>query len=276
MSIFAKRKDMEKLKSKDTALLIHIEHSQPIEIGDFVKTLNAVGGLFDDFVASNGGCDEMAKAKLYVEKIEHNCIDIHLCEVASAAMIPFMENVNIIIEFAKHIKGIVDFFANGKGEQPELTQKQLRNTHDLFSINAKDIGGNTSICAIDKSNNVNVYQNCNFGYLGSNSGQNISERIIQEMSTSEERNTHKRQLMKIYQVRSDMSNDTGNKAIIDNISPKKVNLCFDSDELKASVLNSDINPIKKLFLVDVVTQTVSGKLAAYKVTALHEIMDFDE
>lgn len=257
-------------------MLFHIEHSQPIEIGDFVRTLNAVSGLFDDFVGVNGGCEDMAKAKLYVEKVEKGSIDIFLCEAASSALIPFADNVNTIIEFAKHIKGIVEYYANGRGEKPDLSARQLKNTHDLFTINAKDIKGKTSICAVDKNDCGNVFHDCQFNYFSSNSGQNVAERDMLELKSGEEANTYKRQLMKIYQVRSDMANGTGNKAIIDAISSKKINLCFGSDELKAKILKSDNNPIKKVFLVDVVAQTVSGRLAAYKVIALHDIMDFEE
>lgn len=85
-----------KLDPKDTALLVHIEHSKPIEVKDFIATLNAVGSLYSSYVKNNADCKEMANAKLYVEKIEKGCIDVYLCELASCAMIPFMENVNTI------------------------------------------------------------------------------------------------------------------------------------------------------------------------------------
>lgn len=265
---------MAEIESKDTALLVHIKHSKPIEVSDFVKTLNAIGGLFDDFVASNGDCEEVAKAKLYVEKIEKGSIDIHLTEVVSAALIPFAENVNTIIDFAKHIKGIVDYYANGLGEKPSLSARQLKNAHDMFSINAKDIKGDTSICAIDKNNSDNTYNNCTFNYFGSNSGQNVTDRDMQELKGNEERNIYKNQLMKIYQVHKDNGKDVGNKAVIDNIAPhRQIGLTFENDELRKEILHSDKNPLNNLYIVDVVTMTVNGKLAAYKVIALHDVLD---
>lgn len=52
-------------------------------------------------------------------------------------------------------------------------------------------------------------------------------------------------------------------------------MVFETDELKELILNSDENPTKKAFLVDVVVQTVNGRLAAYKVMKLHDIVSLD-
>jgi len=267
----------EKLESKDTALLVHIEHSKPIEVCDFIKTLNAISGLFADYVRRNGECAEMAKAKLYVEKIEHGCIDIHLCEMVSSSIIPFMENANVIMEFAGYIKKIVGFYAKGIGDKPSLSIKELKEVHDLFSVTARDRGGKASIGAIRKADKINVFNNCTFNAYDGNAAQNQArvEADERDGDCGNER-VYKRQLMKIYQMRSDLASDTGNKAIVDAISAKRINLCFESEKLKMTILNSDNNPIKKIFLVDVVVQTVNGNIAAYKVTALHDIMDYEE
>ena len=63
-------------KNNVDAILFHIEHSKPIEISEFVTSLNAIGNLFSLFAKKNGDCKEAAKSKLYVEKIEEGCIDI--------------------------------------------------------------------------------------------------------------------------------------------------------------------------------------------------------
>lgn len=57
-------------KNNVDAILFHIEHSKPIEISEFVTSLNAIGNLFSLFAKKNGDCKEAAKSKLYVEKIE--------------------------------------------------------------------------------------------------------------------------------------------------------------------------------------------------------------
>lgn len=118
------------MRGKDTAILFHIEHSKPIEIGDFVKTLNAISGLFSDYVRKKCDYQDLTQAKLYVEKIEDGCIDIHLCEVVSASIIPFIENANTLMDFSKYIKDIVTYYTKGIGNKPALTIKELINTQN--------------------------------------------------------------------------------------------------------------------------------------------------
>ena len=168
-------------KNNVDAILFHIEHSKPIEISEFVTSLNAIGNLFSLFAKKNGDCKEAAKSKLYVEKIE--------------------EGNSAQNQLEKEIKSI----------------KSVQPVTDMYS----------------------------------------------------------RQLMTIYQMRSDMETDKGNMAVSDAISKNKMAVVFETDELKEMILHSDSNPTKKAYLVDVVLLTVNGKIAAYKVMALHDVIDLE-
>lgn len=278
--IFAKNKamkDVEKIESRETALLVHIEHSKPIELKDFTTSLEALRGLFCDFAAKNGQSKEQTQAKLYVEKIENGCIDIFLCEAVSAGLLPFIENINIILDFSLYIKTVMEYFLLRKGEKPKLDLQEAKNFRDLLEISANDNKGEMSIGAVVKTDTGNVYNNCVFNFQGSNSSQNQIEKDIEEMKSAQPSgNVFKRQLMTIYQIRGDMSSNTGNKAVIDAISPKKLNVVFETDELKRKILNSEENPIRKAYLVDVVLMTVEGRQTAYKVTALHDVIDLSD
>ena len=50
---------------------------------------------------------------------------------------------------------------------------------------------------------------------------------------------------------------------------------FDSDTLEDDILRSAQNPMLKGYIVDVIVQTVQGKPAAYKIMALHDVIDLD-
>lgn len=268
----------ERLDPKDTALLVHIEHSKPIEVKDFIATLNAVGNLYSSYVKKNADCKEMTNAKLYVEKIEKGCIDVYLCELASCAIIPFMENVNTIFDFAKMIKEVVSYYISGTGNEPKFSLSELKACKDLFAVSSNDRGSTTSIGAISKTINGNVYNNCTFNYNDSNSAQNQISRKEAELSvpTEDDEDIRKNQLMTIHQMVGDMALDKGNKAVIDAISKKKVGLLFDNDEIKSQVLHMDGNPTKKAFYVDVSLMYANDRLAAYKVLKLHDIVDLEE
>ena len=49
---------MMEQKNNVDAILFHIEHSKPIEISEFVTSLNAIGNLFSLFAKKNGDCKE--------------------------------------------------------------------------------------------------------------------------------------------------------------------------------------------------------------------------
>lgn len=68
-----------------------------------------------------------------------------------------------------------------------------------------------------------------------------------------------------------------NRVVIDAIFPgKSLALFFDSDEMKEQVLSLASENLDRLFLVDVVVQTIEGKPKAYKVTVLHGFADIGD
>lgn len=266
------------MESTETnAILVHIEHSKPIEINEFTATLNAIGELFTSFAQAKADTKELAQAKLYVDKIEDGCIDVILSDIVSSWFLPFVENMNIILAFSLYAKDIIDYFTKGIGKKPELATQELKQLKDVFSVTARDNNGTMSIGAINKSDKSNVYNYCTINYIQSNSAQKQIENDIELIKKEDPIDDfYSRQLMTIYQLRSDMGSDIGNKAIIESISKKKIAVVFETDKLKNEILNNEYNPTKKAFLVDVVVQTICSRLAAYKVMALHEIIDIDD
>lgn len=266
------------LEVRDTALLVHIKHTKPIEMSEFVSSLSALNGLYSSYVRKNGGSKELSQSKLSVEKIEKGSIDIYLCDLVAATIIPFLENANVILEFASYVKNVYDYFMKGKGEKPSLDAQECDNFSDILNVVAADQGATMSIGAVSKTNSGNVFHNCTFNFGDSNSAQNQIGRekeIIKSVEPTDE--IFSRVLMQIYQLRSDADSNKGNKAIIDEIQRgKHIPVVFESDILKGQILFSDANPTRKAFQVDVKVQTLNGKIVAYKVTALHDIIDLDD
>ena len=270
-SIFQKKIVM----NNNNVLRIHIKNSQPVDVSDFTKTMSAFGTLFSNFAQKNGKSKEEANAKLYVSKIIEGSIDIHLVELASLAVIPFVENSNLILDFAKHIKSIYDYFVLSKGDEPELNVPELKGVHDMVSIPANDRNGLMTVQVInDNAGNV-IFEGCTFNHIEGNGIQNQSDNVLKERKAlSNEGDIYRKQLMTIYQVRKD-GTDRGNKGVIDAISDRKLGLVFDSDILEDEILRSAQNPMLKGYIVDVIVQTVLGKPAAYKIMALHDVIDLD-
>ena len=175
-SIFQKKIVM----NNNNVLRIHIKNSQPVDVSDFTKTMSAFGTLFSNFAQKNGKSKEEANAKLYVSKIIEGSIDIHLVELASLAVIPFVENSNLILEFAKHIKSIYDYFVLSKGDKPELNVPELKGVHDMVSIPANDRNGLMTVQVInDNAGNV-IFEGCTFNHIEGNGIQNQSDNALKE------------------------------------------------------------------------------------------------
>lgn len=264
------------LQPQDTALLFKVTHSKPIEMKDFVATMNSLAYLFEGYAKENADSTEGRKAKLYVEKIEQGCIEVFLQEVVTACALPFMENFNTILGFAGYLGGLVTNAINGRNET-RLSIPELKALSDLFAINAADPQGTTEFGAIARNNPSMQFNNCTFNFGDSNIAQNQVKRTIEqkEQEVASEM-VYERQLMKIFQMRGDMNTNVGNKAIIDTLSTKPLSVVFETDELKRQILSNDDNPTKQAYLVDVVIQTIGGKAVAYKVMALHDIIPLDE
>lgn len=263
---------------QDTVLRIDIEHSKPVEMKDFVSSLNALNGLYSAYVRQNADNAEVSTSKLYVEKVQEGSIIIILCEFVAANILPLMENANIILEFAGYLKKAYSYFARGEGSKPALNRQECAGLRKALDVVASDYKGKITISAVDRVNTMNVHNNffLNFGEV--NGAQNQLQKEEEELAAIEPKDDiHSRVLMQIYQVRNEAELNKGNKAIIDEIfKGKKVSVLFETDELKNDILFLEENPTQKAFQVDVKVQTVNEKVVAYKVIALHDVVDIPE
>ena len=62
----------------------------------------------------------------------------------------------------------------------------------------------------------------------------------------------------------------GDKGVIERISRKPVKVLFPSETIKAELLDTEVNPFRLLFVVDVEVETVGDVVAAYKILSVHE------
>ncbi len=260
---------------RNTALLVHIEHKEPIEVSDFVSSLNALNNLYSSFVKRNADNQVVSKSKLYVEKIENCCIDIYLRELATVSLLPFAENINILFEFAGHIKSIYEYFAHGVGNKPTISAQDCVNYGNMLNVVCASPNTKMETRAIEIGSN-NVFNNCTFNFGESNGAKALLEKAKEELTeTTTNNEIHTRVLMKIYQMRNEEGKDNGNRATIDEIiKGKALGVVFQTDELKKKILfNNSFNPNTCLFQVDVEVKTIEDRPKAYNILALYDIID---
>lgn len=278
-SVIKKNKGMDaKLDPKDTAIRVHIKHTKPVEVNEFVASVTSVSNLFSSYMKENAECKEEVKAKLYVEKIKEGSIDIWLVAPALVGLIAFAENANKLCDFVKHINDFIAHFTRGLNPEKKYTLSELRDLKELLTPTSTDRDGQIAIDAININTNQVVTQGTPVTFDSSNSIQNQIEREIDiRKSTEISDGIHKKVLMQIYQLRNTADSNVGNKAIIDDIYfGKKLPVVFETEELKSEILYSEANPTRTGFVVDAEVMTIEGKPKAYKIVGLSDSFPLDE
>ncbi|KAA6319232.1 hypothetical protein EZS27_030852 [termite gut metagenome] len=256
----------------NTTLQIHICNNRPIELFDLTKSLSALSSQFSSFSISNGESQELKGAKLYVKQVKDGSLIIELIEYASMGLIPIIvENPDLIIGFAKYLKGIYDYFLSGEGEKPLLTVQDCKEFMSIVETTANDTSSKMEFNIINNSTGT-IQNTFNITNNNANAIQNKFKKEIDTLKRpTEEDNTHEKQLMTMYQARSDMKSKVGNKAVVDALYERPLNVVFGNEDIKEKMLNSNYNPLKTGYSVDVVVQTIRNVPCAYKIIKLHEI-----
>ncbi len=278
-SVTKKLKVMDaKLDTKDTAIRVHLHHTQPVEVNDFVASVTSISNLFSSYMKENADYKEEVKAKLYVEKIKEGSIDMWLVAPTLVGLIAFADDTNKLCDFVKHINDFIAHFLNGLHPEKKYSISELQDLKEVLAPTSSDRGGQIKIDAININTNQVIIQGTPVAFDSSNSIQNQIKREIEvRKSTEVSDGVHKKVLMQIYQLRNKADSNVGNKAIIDDIFVgKKLPVVFATDELKSEILFSEANPARTGFIVDAEVMTIEGKPKAYKIVGLSDSFPLDE
>jgi hypothetical protein len=259
---------------QDTRLIIKIENKQPIELLDLTKSLVSLAAQFDKFVSKHGDTKENREAKLYVKEIKTGSVIVELIELATVGVIPFAENTNTILDFAVYLKKAITYYLKNEGEKPELSVSDCKDFNAILAPTAKDNGSQLNVST---TINGNVQLHLHLNSLDANSMQELLKKEIEASKTPDTMHDIKeREILIWYQARNDPKSLVGNKAIVENISEKPMNVIFETDEIKNQMLHSDINPFNTAFVVDLKIQNIKGIPRVYRILKLHEYFEIDD
>lgn len=251
----------------EVVLQIKIENKESVELVDLTRSLMALSNQFGKYVEKYADCKENREAKLFVKEIRKGSLIFELIELASVGMIPFMENTNTIIGFASILKQTFEYFLNKNGESPEMSVSDFKDLSTFVNPIAKDNGSNVTINTIVHGD---VHLNVQLDSIKANAFQNIAKREIELLKEPEDDSIKTKEVFVWFQARNDDKTNVGNKGIIEGLCNKPLNVIFDNDKIRKSMIASNINPFKTAFVVDVKIQKVQDKPVAYKILRLHE------
>lgn len=261
-------------EQKDIRLVIEINNKQPLELLDLTKSFVSLASQFNTYASKYGDSKEDREAKLYVKEIRSGSVIFELVEMATIGVIPFLENVNTIVGFAEFVKKSYNYLLGKEKEKPvDFTSNDLKDLSQIVNPVAADNGSQLNI-----STTINgvVHFHFNIGSMEANAAQNIIDKEVKKLKSPELLDDIKTKvLLTWFQARNDMKSNVGNKGIIEDLSPKPMNIVIDDDAIKDEMLHKE-NPFTTVFVVDVKLQHVGGKTVAYKVVKLHGTFDIED
>jgi hypothetical protein len=277
---------------------LHFNLHEPIELMDLTMSFQALAfeyrkHLFDH-VRSRGGEPNEGDVKLFLTKIENNCI---LAELGGAVAIlgtlfNLMDYVNIFVDFTHRIKVGIDYFkvigATGDADPKEIhySKAECGRFADLLDVVAKNKEGDLGIKVIeytDGREGAKLHLKVSFSSeeaYTARKGALIAQKALEYKGEAD----HRSVLMYFYQTNTDepkATGRTGNKAIIKSISQKPLPVYFvsemDQQRIMYTLADPKINPFKASLIVDVNVETDRNEIPRfYRIVNVHEIIPSDE
>lgn len=248
---------------------IRFETSKPVEVLDLAASLTSIGRQYMQFAASQGFLE--ADAKLYVKEIRSGSIIAELVGIAS--QIPWSDLVrtaSTTADFAKRATEIIDWFRGKSKADPRPSRGEMETTKGMLMPVTNDPGAHMTFNCTDNSQVVVNLTINSFDAAGVT--QRINNRLKQEAAPVAGRQEFK--AFRWYQARNDLKAKTGDRGVIESISPKPVRVRFTSEAIKETMTKGPI--FERLYIVDTVVETSDGKPALYTIIHLHEFRELDE
>lgn len=273
---------------------IHFDVHEPIELTEMTLAFQALGRdykrFLNDKIRAEGGKVSDDDVKLYITKIESNCI---LAELAGASSIvgayfSLLDYQNIFIEYVRNFEVVTTYFRNltrvadPKAADIECTKAGAQAIADVMAVVSKTRKGKFALRARAGSETPSGYKVYAEVELTSDEaaeaqrGALIAQKVLDYRGEAD----HKNVLMYFQRTSTDDAKADGrtdDKAIIRSISDKPLPVHFASalDQARINDLKGDphSNPFKAAYRVDVNVETDrKGVPRFYRVVHLHEIL----
>jgi hypothetical protein len=279
----------------DSRIILHFDIHEPIELMDLTLSFASLAQQYRKFLSDKAKQQSQkineADVKLYITKIENNCI---LAELAGAvnilgSLMPLADYTNTFVEFMKNINNAILYFqAVSKKETVDVknlpySKKQCEQMSDFLSVvaNNKDGRLGLSVATYEKEEK-DIKHKVSFEFKSEEAheaqkGALIAQAALEHSGAVD----HENVLMYFHQTNLEnpkAQGRTGDRGVIKSIYSKPLPVYFisdlDRDKVKTFVDDPNMNPFKASYRVDVNVETDrNDRPKFYRVMKLHEIID---
>jgi len=259
----------------DKKLEIKINNEKPVSLKDLSLSLLSFNHQFHKFVEGETDKETDIGSELLIREVRKGSIIIELVSQA-APIVPLLWEGGTLTEWSKVVQNVCGWLL-GKLEKPnrELTKQDLQEWNKFVEPIAKDHGSQMNIIVSDSGQVIN---NFTINSTEANAIQNEITRHIEKLDSPED-HIHHRKVMYWYQAKFDPQSETGNRAIIDDVSRKSMKVIFENNAVKEAMLHPPERFKKQwhelAYVVDVEIETVRGEPKMYKVLRYYPEYTFD-
>lgn len=256
-------------------LEITINNEKPVVLTDLTMALLGVAQQFERFIENETTEQYHAGSELFVKEVRSGSIVVELIAQAMPVA-PLLWQGCSLVEWVDHAKSVIEWL-NGKLSQPpkDVTKQDLRQWNNILEPVAKDHASQMNFSVSSGGKVVNQF------FITSEQANAAQNAIRREVGRLDEPNDHiqRKRVMVWYQTKFDDTSQTGNKAVIENISKSPVKVIFENNAVKKAMLAGDARFAKPwhelAYIVDVRVQTVQNEPKVYTIINYYDEDTFD-
>lgn len=259
----------------DKKMEITISNENPVSLKDLSLSLLSFNHQFHKFVESETDRETDIGSELLIKEVRKGSIVIELVSQA-APIVPLLWEGGTLSQWSGVVQGVCNWLL-GKIDSPpkEVTKQDLLEWNKFVEPVAKDHGSQMNINVSDGGTVIN---NFTINSTEANAIQNEISRKVEQLDSPED-HVHRRKVMYWYQAKFDPQSETGNRAIIDDLSKKSMKVIFEKNAVKDAMLHPPEHFKKQwhelAYVVDVEVETVRGVPKMYKVLQYYPEYTFD-
>lgn len=270
--------------NRDPHLILRIETAFPIELNEFVSTFVGLGSQYEHF-HDNAHPEDRGGARFYVREVRAGSIIAELVPwvvgiPSLGAAMAAVKHANDLVKFVENFQAkLAPYFKRG-GRTPDATKGDVADFLKTVQAVAHDESGSLTL-AVYEDGQKRVSFDFTTAEARAAEGNLLEHRSDMEATTAAD---HQRVVLRFVRPSAEAGKPGrkgGERAIIDKISPYARPVMYASDlaerRMKHELLEAQGNVFKLLFDVDVnVEVSATGKPLAYRITAVHTVVDGDD
>jgi len=261
-------------------ITVTLDISEPVEICDFAGLFAGLGGQFDAYLRDKHP-DLKGKAQMYVKEVRQGSIVADLIP-SIPDLIGLMDDVVIVAAFASLFSKRVRALISG-AFVPGAKKSDIKELNETIQAVAHDKDGTMRVESIRYEDGA-WKKTLEIQFDTKEARRAVETLAAQKASLDEtERVDHARVLMTFERSsKSDINvnQPTGERVVIEEISPNPKALIYASDLaeqiIKHEIRESDDNIYKKGFVVDTNVRSRQGRIVAYAITHVHQVIDLPD